>query len=130
MKNSVFNKQCCSNWKATYRKIDPFVSPSIILNYKHIRDPKTNTDILNLIEEKVGSSFDLIGTRKRLPKLQALTSAINKQKLIIKKKEMQIKRIFDDQAYTRQNGGCQENKLQMLVRTWTKMSHYSWPPGI
>lgn len=86
MKNSVFNKQCCSNWKATYRKIDPFVSPSIILNYKHIRDPKTNTDILNLIEEKVGSSFDLIGTRKRLPKLQALTSAINKQKLIIKKK--------------------------------------------
>ena len=45
-------------------------------------DPNIKPDTLNLIEEKVGNSLELIGTRKdllnRTPLIQALRAAINK----------------------------------------------------
>jgi hypothetical protein len=41
-------------------KIDPYVSPSTKLKSKRIKEPNIKSDILNLIEEKVGNSFEYV----------------------------------------------------------------------
>ena len=53
-----------------YRRmqIDPYFSPYTKLKYKWINDLNINSDILNLIEEKVGNNLRCIGTGKKLPK--------------------------------------------------------------
>jgi hypothetical protein len=43
-------------------KIYPYLSPCIKLKFKWIKDLNIKSDILNLIEEKVGKSTKLIGT--------------------------------------------------------------------
>jgi hypothetical protein len=42
-------------------KIDPNLSPCTKLKSKWIKDPKIKPDTLNLIEEKLGKSLELIG---------------------------------------------------------------------
>ena len=48
-------------------QIDPYFSPYTKLKYKWINDLNINSDILNLIEEKVGNNLRCIGTGKKLP---------------------------------------------------------------
>jgi hypothetical protein len=43
-------------------KIDPCLSPCIKLKSRWIKDLNIKPDTLNLIEEKVGKSLELIGT--------------------------------------------------------------------
>ena len=43
-------------------KINPFLSSSTKLNSKWIKDLNKKLDTLNLIEEKVGKSLELVGT--------------------------------------------------------------------
>jgi hypothetical protein len=43
-------------------KIDPYVSPCTKLKSKWIKDLNIKPDTLNLIQEKVGKSLELIGT--------------------------------------------------------------------
>jgi hypothetical protein len=43
-------------------KIDPYLSPCTKLKSKWIKDLNIKSDTLNLIEEKVGKSLELIGT--------------------------------------------------------------------
>ena len=63
-------------------KIDPCFSPCTKLKSKWIKDLNIKPDILNLIEEKVGKTFKLIGTGgnflKRTPMSQAQRSRIDK----------------------------------------------------
>jgi hypothetical protein len=63
-KESIFNKWCWSNWLSVYRgmKIDPYLSPCKKLMSKWIKALNIKPDTLNLIEEKVGKSLELIGT--------------------------------------------------------------------
>ena len=63
-KESIFNKWCWSNWLSVSRrmKIDPYLSPCTNLKYKWIKDLNIKPNTLNLIEEKVGKSLELIGT--------------------------------------------------------------------
>ena len=42
-------------------KVDPYLSPSTKLKSKWIKDINIKPDTLNLIEEKVGKSLELIG---------------------------------------------------------------------
>jgi hypothetical protein len=42
-------------------KIDPYLSPSTKLKSKWIKDLNMKLDTLNLIEEKLGKSLELIG---------------------------------------------------------------------
>lgn len=53
---------------ATWRRmqIDLYLSPDIKLNTKWIKEFTNIPDTMNLIEEKVGSSIELIDTKKRL----------------------------------------------------------------
>jgi hypothetical protein len=56
-------------------------SPCIKLNSKWMKDFKTRPDTVTMIDNKVGNSLELIGTRKnflnRTPLAQALRTTIN-----------------------------------------------------
>jgi hypothetical protein len=75
---SIFNKWCWSNWLNVCRrmKIDPYLSPFTKLKSKWINYLNIKPDALNLIEEKVGKSLELIGTGgnflNRTPMVQSL----------------------------------------------------------
>jgi hypothetical protein len=62
-KESIFNKWCLSNWLSVYRRvnIDPYLSPCTKLKSSWIKDLNIKPDTLNLIEEKVGKSTEIIG---------------------------------------------------------------------
>jgi hypothetical protein len=63
-------------------KIDPYLSPCTKLEYKWIKDLNIKLDILNLIEELVGNTFEHIDTvdnfLRKTPMAQALRSTIDK----------------------------------------------------
>jgi hypothetical protein len=63
-KECIFNNWCWPNWLSVCRKmkIDPYLSPCIKLKSKWIKDLNIKPDTLNLIEENVGKSLELIGT--------------------------------------------------------------------
>ncbi|KAL6031537.1 hypothetical protein STEG23_022987, partial [Scotinomys teguina] len=82
-KESIFNKWCWHNWMATCRRlqIDPYLSPCTKLKFKWIKDLNINPVTLNLIEEKVGSTLERIGTGDQFlnitPTAQTLSATIN-----------------------------------------------------
>ncbi|KAL6083342.1 hypothetical protein STEG23_036912 [Scotinomys teguina] len=82
-KESIFNKWCWHNWMSTCRKlqIDPYLSPCTKLKSKWIKDLNINPVTLNLIEEKVGSTLERIGTGDHFlnitPIAQKLSATIN-----------------------------------------------------
>ena len=67
-------------------KIDPYLSPCTRFKSKWIKDLYIKPDTLNLIEEKVGKSLELIGTGRsflnRTPMAHALRSRIHKWDLM------------------------------------------------
>jgi hypothetical protein len=67
-------------------KIDSYLSPCTKLKFKWIKDLNIKPDTLNLIEEKVGKSIELIGTGgnflSRTPMVHALRSRIDKWNLM------------------------------------------------
>ena len=83
-KERIFNKWWWSNWLLVCRKvkIDPYYSPCTKLKSKWIKVLNIKPDTLNLIEEKVGKSIELIGTGgnfiSRTPMVHALRSRIDK----------------------------------------------------
>jgi hypothetical protein len=66
-------------------KIDPYLSPCTKLKSKWIKDLNIKPDTVNLIEEKVGKSLELIATGViflyRTPMAHALRSRIDKWNL-------------------------------------------------
>ena len=87
-KESILNKWCWHNWISTCRKmkIDPYLSPCTKLKSKWIKDLNIKTATLNLIEEKVGSTLECIGTGNHFlnitPAAQILKETINKWNLL------------------------------------------------
>jgi hypothetical protein len=67
-------------------KIDPYLSPCTKLKSKGIKDLNIKPDTLNLIEDKVGKSLELIGIPgnflNRIPMVHPLRSRIEKWDLI------------------------------------------------
>ena len=63
-------------------RIDPYLSPCTKLKSKWIKDLNITPATLNLIEEKVASTLELIGTGNhflnRTPAAQTLRETINK----------------------------------------------------
>ncbi|KAL6084730.1 hypothetical protein STEG23_016468 [Scotinomys teguina] len=82
-KESIFNKWCWHYWMATCRRLqtDPYLSPCTKLKSKWIKDLNINPVSLNLIEEKVGSTIEHIGTGDHFlnitPTTQKLSATIN-----------------------------------------------------
>ena len=87
-KDSLFNKWCWANWKSVCReiKIDPYLPPCTKVKSKWIKDLNIKPDIINLIEERVGKSIELIGTGgtflNRISMPHALRSKTDKWNLI------------------------------------------------
>ena len=87
-KESIFNKWCWHNWISTCRimKIDSYLSPCTKLKSKWIKNINIKTITLNLIEEKVGSTLECIGTGDHFLKItsvaQTLRKTINKWDLL------------------------------------------------
>ena len=69
-------------WHVEKMQIGPYLSPFSKLKSKWITNLNIKPDTLNIIEEKVGSSFEHIGTKgnflNRIPIAQALRTTINK----------------------------------------------------
>ena len=67
-------------------KVDPYLSPCTKLKSKWIKDININLSTLNLIEEKVGSSLQDIGTGgdflSRNPVAQTIRETMNKWDLL------------------------------------------------
>jgi hypothetical protein len=67
-------------------KIDPHLSPCTKLKSKWVKDLNIKPDMLNLTEEKVGKSLELIGTGgnflNRTPVAHSLRSIIDKWDLM------------------------------------------------
>ena len=59
-------KWCWINWRSACRKtqIDPFLSPYTKLKSKWIKDLHIKSDTLKLIEEKMGTNLEHMGTGK------------------------------------------------------------------
>jgi hypothetical protein len=82
-KESIFNKWFWSNRMSVCRmKIDSYMSLSTKLKSKWIKNLSIKPDTLNLIQEKVGKSLELIDTGEiflnRTPMAHALRSTIDK----------------------------------------------------
>jgi hypothetical protein len=67
-KESIFKKWCYSNWMSACRRIqvDPYLLSCIKLKAKWVKNLNIKPDILNLIEYKVGNTFECIGTGENL----------------------------------------------------------------
>ena len=84
MKESIFKKWCWHNWMSTCRrmKVDLHLSPCTKIKSKWIKDLNINLTTFNLIEEKVGSSLQDIGTGDhflgRTSVAQTLRESMNK----------------------------------------------------
>jgi hypothetical protein len=84
-KDTIFNKCCCLNWWSAYGQKNE-INPSYhLLQSSCPRGSKgllIKPDALKLIEEKVGKSFECMGTGeiflKRTPMAYTLRSRINK----------------------------------------------------
>ena len=81
-------------------QVDPYMSPSIKLQFKCIKDLHIKPDILSLVEEKVRSSLEHVGIGQiflnRTPVTQALRSTIAnwnlmKLKASVRKRTLLIK---------------------------------------
>ena len=77
-KDSIFNNWCWHNWRLTCRRmqIDPFLSPCTKLKSKWIKELHIKSETLRLIEEKVGTSLEDMGTEGKFLNRTAMACAV------------------------------------------------------
>jgi hypothetical protein len=61
-KDRLFNKICWENWISACRKLklDPYHSPSMIINQNWIKDLNIRSETLKLVQERAGNALKLI----------------------------------------------------------------------
>jgi hypothetical protein len=83
-KDSLFNKNCLENWLAVCKKLklDPCLSPYTNINSKWIKHLSIRPQTLNLVQERVGNTLELIGIGKNFlngtPEAHQLRDSIDK----------------------------------------------------
>jgi hypothetical protein len=87
-KDRLFNKNCWENWLAVFKKLklEPCISPYTSINSKWIKDLNIRPQTLKLIQERVGSTLELVDIGKNFlsetPAAQQLRDSIDKWDLI------------------------------------------------
>ena len=116
-KESIFNKWCWHNWISTCRrmKIYPYLSPCAKLKSKWIKDLNIKPATLNLIEEKVGSILECVGTGNHFPNIapaaQTLRAIINKWEASVRQRVQSL----------RQNDSLQNGERSSLTPHQTEI---------
>ena len=77
-KDSIFNQWCWHNWWLSCRRmqIDPFLSPFSKVKSKWIQELHIKPETVKLIEEKVGTSLEDMGTAEKFLNRTAMACAI------------------------------------------------------
>jgi hypothetical protein len=77
-KYSIFNKWCLFNWQLACRRvgIDACLSPCTKLKSKWIKNLHIKSEILKLIEEKVGKSLEHMGTGEKFLNRSPMACAV------------------------------------------------------
>ena len=83
-KGSLFNKWCCKNWTATYKrmKLEHSLTPYTKINSKWIKDLNIKPDTIKLLEENTGRTLYDLNHSKILfdpsPREMEIKTKINK----------------------------------------------------
>jgi hypothetical protein len=83
-KDSLFNKCCLEQWLSIRKKLklDPYLSPYTNINSKWIRDFNIRLKTLQLVQERAGSTLEVIDKDKdflnRTPTAQQLREWMDK----------------------------------------------------
>ena len=77
-KDSIFNKWCRHNWCLSCRRmrIDPFLSPCTKVKSKWIKELHMKPVTLKLRQEKVGKSFEDMGTGEKFLNRTAMACSV------------------------------------------------------
>ena len=88
-KDSLFNKRCCENWTATYKrmKLEYFLTPYTKINSKWIKDLNVRPETTKLfLKENIGRTLYDINQSKILydppPRVTEIKIKVNKWDLI------------------------------------------------
>ena len=122
---SIFNKWCWYNWMSSHRKMHrSLLSSCTKLKPKWIKDLNIKPETLNLIKEKVGDSFECIGTQNnflnRTSTAQTWRATINKWDLMKLKSFCKVKDIVNKQTKMAACG---------MVLCWGEWERY-WEEGV
>ena len=87
-KDSLFNKWCWENWKATCKrmKLEHFLTQYTKINSKWTKDPNVRPETVKLLEENTGRTPDDVNQSKILydppPRVTEIKTKVNKWDLI------------------------------------------------
>ena len=87
-KDNLFNKQCWENWTATCKrmKLEHFLTPYSKRNSKWINDLNVTPGTINLFEENIGRTLNIINQSNILydppPRVMEIKTKVNKWDLI------------------------------------------------
>ena len=112
-KDSLFNKWCCKNWTATFKrmKLEHFLIPYTKINSKQIENINVKPETIKFLEENIGRALSDINHSKILydppPRVMETKTKINKWDL---RELIKLKKLLHSKGNCKQ---CKNTSLRM-----------------